>query len=168
MSRRVREFDRSDFHKSVVQGTAPHFHFGLPSGDEWKANRKLVNETMSTTFLTGTVGPVIYSNVSDIVDLWRQKLRLAEGRPFSAYDDIFKGALDIIFQTVFGVAVGSTKAQADFLANLSEIPLDSDADVAANLPAAKDPELFTAVMTITGTGEYVCAAWFCPCVRRFS
>ena len=155
MSRRVREFDRSDFHKSAVQGVAPHFHFGLPVGDEWKANRKLVNETMSTAFLTRTVGPVIHSNVSDIVDLWRQKLRLAKGRPFSAYDDIFKGALDIIFETVFGVAVGSTKAQADFLANISETPLDSDSKSAATLPAAKDPELFTAVMTITETAGYV-------------
>lgn len=53
------------------------------------------------------------------------------------------------------MAVGSTKAQADFLANISETPLDSDSNSAATLPAAKDPEQFTAVMTITETAGYV-------------
>lgn len=155
VSRRGREFDRAAPNKAGLSSISPHFQICLDTNDEWRSNRKLMNETMSTTFLHNVIAPIIHSTTLDIMDLWRQKCRLAEGRPFSAHNDIYKGALDIIFQTAFGVKVGATRSQVDFLSKLSEIPLDQNPEVAATIPATKDPEILTAMLTLTDTVEYV-------------
>lgn len=155
-SRRAREFDRSEFNKNGLRAISPEFQFCLSLGDpRWKSSRKLMGETMSTVFLTNVIAPIIHSTTLEIVDLWRQKRRLAQGRPFSAFDDIYKGALDIIFHTAFGVKIGATQAQTSFLSELSEIPLDEDSAAAATIPTTADPEMFTSILTLTDSVEWV-------------
>lgn len=157
MSRRVREFDRSKISQDSLKTVSPHFQLCLATNDEWRSNRKLMNDTMSTPFLSNVVGPIMHSIALDLMDLWRHKIRLSKGHPFSAFDDVFKGALDIICQATFGVKVGAIRRQIDLLSETSQVPLDSDPQVAAVLPAAEDPEFFNAILKISATVEWVCS-----------
>lgn len=157
MSRRVREFDRSKISQDSLKTVSPHFQLCLATNDEWRSNRKLMNDTMSTPFLSNVVGPIMHSIALDLMDLWRHKIRLSKGHPFSAFDDVFKGALDIICQATFGVKVGAIRRQIDLLSETIQVPLDSDPQVAAVLPAAEDPEFFNAILKISATVEWVCS-----------
>lgn len=164
MSRRVREFDRSKISQDSLKTVSPHFQLCLATNDEWRSNRKLMNDTMSTPFLSNVVGPIMHSIALDLMDLWRHKIRLSKGHPFSAFDDVFKGALDIICQATFGVKVGAIRRQIDLLSETIQVPLDSDPQVAAVLPAAEDPEFFNAILKISATVEWVCSTsllFFC-------
>lgn len=160
MSRRVREFDRSKISQDSLKTVSPHFQLCLATNDEWRSNRKLMNDTMSTPFLSNVVGPIMHSIALDLMDLWRHKIRLSKGHPFSAFDDVFKGALDIICQATFGVKVGAIRRQIDLLSETIQVPLDSDPQVAAILPAAEDPEFFNAILKISATVEWVYSTSF--------
>lgn len=91
MIRRSREFDRSAFFGDVFINVLGGCQVHMPTGNEWRAHRRLMNDTMSAAFLKGVVGPQVYSTASLTVELWKQKARLSKGRPFSASRDIFKG-----------------------------------------------------------------------------
>ncbi|KAI1033848.1 hypothetical protein LB503_010979 [Fusarium chuoi] len=81
--RTPKEFDRSRFLRSLFMPLVPEFHFHMPTGDRWKAHRKLVADTMSPAFLGGVAGPQMWKSTMKLIDLWRVKERLAKGRPFS-------------------------------------------------------------------------------------
>lgn len=91
MVRRTREFDRSNFFGDVFVNVLRGNQVHMPTGDEWRAHRRLMSDTMSVTFLKETVAPHIYTTACLTVDLWHQKARLSKGRPFSVSRDIFKG-----------------------------------------------------------------------------
>ncbi|KAI1044208.1 hypothetical protein LB505_008614 [Fusarium chuoi] len=78
----------------------------MPTGDRWKAHRKLVADTMSPAFLGGVAGPQMWKSTMKLIDLWRVKERLAKGRPFSVSTDIRKAAFEIIWAATFGFDSG--------------------------------------------------------------
>ncbi|GAB1743990.1 hypothetical protein NU219Hw_g1030t1 [Hortaea werneckii] len=153
MVRRTREFDRSDFFGDLFFTLGPGNQVHMPTGDEWRAHRKLMADTMSNSFLHDVIGPQIHSTALDIIELWKQKTRLADGRPFDATKDVYKGALDVIWAATFGSEVGTTKKQVAVLSETSEVKLAHDKDTSVRFPTARDPEAFTALMTISDTIE---------------
>jgi cytochrome P450 len=104
-----KDFDRSDSLGDLVKGLAPDHHIHLKTDDAWKRQRRLVQDLMTPTFLHKVAGPALHANVGRMVDLWRDKARIAEGRPWHAADDINHVALDAM--TALPLARASTTAR---------------------------------------------------------
>ncbi|KAI8315443.1 Cytochrome P450 monooxygenase TRI13 [Colletotrichum sp. SAR11_59] len=101
---RRKEFDRSNFMSSVLSGEANSFHITLKTGPQWKAQRRLLQDLMTPAFLHRVAAPNIYKSALRLVDLWRKKAHLADGKSFSAEHDVFYAALDAVFDFGFGDA----------------------------------------------------------------
>lgn len=125
----------------------------MPTGDEWRAHRRLMADTMSNSFLNDVIGPQIHSTALVIIRLWRENMRLAQGHPFDATKDVYKGALDIIWAATFGSEVGTTLKQLELLSRTDNVDMVEDVDIAVSFPMAKDPEAFTALMTLSDSIE---------------
>ncbi|KAI4594425.1 hypothetical protein KJ359_008213 [Pestalotiopsis sp. 9143b] len=99
---RRKEFDRSQFLSDIFGGAVPEHHIMKPTNGVWKAHRRLLQDLMSPPFLNQVAGPNLYANTQSLIDLWTLKADIAQGRPFSATDDIYGAALDAIFAFTFG------------------------------------------------------------------
>jgi hypothetical protein len=99
---RRKEFDRAPTTSDIFRTIAPDHHISLPTNGVWKAHRKLLQDLMSPNFLHGVAGPSVYANAINLVKLLELKSDIANGRPFSAIDDVFHAALDAVLGFAFG------------------------------------------------------------------
>ncbi|KAJ2999363.1 hypothetical protein NUW58_g22 [Xylaria curta] len=99
---RRREFDRSPTLGDLVKGLTPDLHIHLKTNDTWKAQRRLIQDLMTPSFLHNVAGPVLYQNLGLLIDLWRMKSHIANGRPWKAADDINQMALNGLTGFSFG------------------------------------------------------------------
>ena len=97
-----KDFDRSSSLGDLVKGLAPDHHIHLKTNAAWKGQRRLVQDLMTPSFLHNVAGPVIYQNASALIELWRAKNSIAEGRPWSASEDTNHVALDAMMAFAFG------------------------------------------------------------------
>ncbi|UPK95342.1 hypothetical protein LCI18_006277 [Fusarium solani-melongenae] len=105
-TRRLKEFDRADETINMFVGVAPSHHIVMLSSDpQFKRNKELVRDLMSMNFLQDVSSPEIYEKFALLVDLWSNKARLSNGRPFDTAEDIHNAALDIIMAVSFGLGL---------------------------------------------------------------
>lgn len=149
MARRTRQFDRSEFFGDIWVPVVPEMHAHMPTGDKWRAHRKLMGDTMSYSFLHAVAAPQMWASTQSLIELWRTKARLAEGRSFAAAKDLHKGALDIIWAATFGFETGSARAQNKLLMALSRLDSLPGVDEAVVFPTAPDPPAFESIMTLS-------------------
>ncbi|KAK3070360.1 hypothetical protein LTR53_010602 [Teratosphaeriaceae sp. CCFEE 6253] len=147
------EQDRSDFFGDLFINLIPKNHVVMPTGEEWKAHRRLVADTMSNAFLQGVAGPRIYETASELIALWREKARLAEGHPVNVHKDIYRTALDAIWAVCFGAAIGATTKQTQYLRDVPRLEQSADADAALDIPTAEDPEAYKSIITLSESAE---------------
>ena len=81
--------------------------------------------------------------------LWREKLRLADGRPFSVLTDIHKATLESVWSAAFGSDLGSTKAQVELLFKKKSIEPSSSSDSLLEFPTVTDLPSFSSILTLT-------------------
>ncbi|KAK3616301.1 hypothetical protein LTR22_027121 [Elasticomyces elasticus] len=108
---------------------------------------------MSNSFLQSVAGPRMYKCTNDLIAFWRQKARLAEGRPFDVKKDVYKAALDIIWGAAFGASMGVTKTQLDHIREIDQFDVPRNANSAISFPSAADPTDFESVMTLSESAE---------------
>lgn len=99
---RRKDFDRSSLDGDFLEGIGPNHHLTMRTNSEWKRHRRLLQDLMSPGFLNEVAGPTVYNGVLKLIDLWNDKARLADGRPFSAETDIYYAALDAVMVFTFG------------------------------------------------------------------
>lgn len=97
LTRRTREFDRSNFFGDLFIAMLPSFQAHMSTGPEWKAHRKLTGDLMASSFLNDTLSERIHEATQDLIELWKGKTRLAKDRPFTAKQDVSCAALDGIW-----------------------------------------------------------------------
>ncbi|KAK2025769.1 cytochrome P450 [Colletotrichum zoysiae] len=100
--RRRDDFDRSSLVADMLEGAGREHHINMKTGPEWRRHRRLLQDLMSPQFLNEVAAPTVYAGVARLVGLWRDKARVADGRPFSAETDIYYAALDAVTAFVFG------------------------------------------------------------------
>ncbi|KAG7044339.1 cytochrome P450 [Colletotrichum scovillei] len=76
---------------------------------------------MTPVFLYRVAAPNIYKSALCLLDLWKRKAYLAEGRAFSAENDVFYAALDAVLDFGFGDAapMRALIPQVELLASMS-------------------------------------------------
>ncbi|KAK0875779.1 hypothetical protein LTR87_010380 [Friedmanniomyces endolithicus] len=132
LSRRTREFDRSDFFGDL---TLPPIAL------------------RSVSFLSGVAGPRIYETTQQLINFWREKVRLAQNHPFDVHKDLYKAGLDVIWAASFGSDIGVTKNQLECLRGIDRLDGPTETDTAFAFPTAADPDDFTAIMTLAESVE---------------
>jgi hypothetical protein len=127
LMRRTKEFDRSDFTSDLFAGVLPDHHIRLKTNDEYKKHRRLLQDLMTPAFLNQVAAPQIHESTMRLIKLWREKNRLAGGRPFLATRDINHCALDAVLAFTFGTRVNlsATQPQLDLLSSPSSVPIRS-------------------------------------------
>ncbi|KAK8070922.1 hypothetical protein PG997_011125 [Apiospora hydei] len=118
--RRGRDFFRGPRSCDAFHGSIPEHHIAMMSADpRFKRNKELVRDLMTPGFLHDVSAPQIHAKSMMLVDLWTQKSRLAQGRPFDALADLFDVAMDMINAAAFALDddMSTTKAQLDFLSS---------------------------------------------------
>ncbi|KAL8833752.1 MAG: hypothetical protein Q9176_007832 [Flavoplaca citrina] len=125
---RRREFDKSSF---LAQGMAcmGSFHGIYTTGDKFRSNRQLIQDLMTTSFLTNHVGLAIYAKVLEVMKLLELKMELANGRPFSVKKDFEYASLDVMLEFAFGQnwVHTATGPQVELLSKLSASDVKLDA-----------------------------------------
>ncbi|KAJ5774111.1 cytochrome P450 [Penicillium paradoxum] len=100
--RRTKDFDRSERFGNIFKGLVPDHHISMQTTNpRFKVHRRLIQDLMTPAFLNEVSAPRIYEAFASLIDLWTEKSRLANGRPFSASDDVYKAALDAIWAVTF-------------------------------------------------------------------
>lgn len=160
MVRRSREFDRAAMFGDLFSTVAPDAHVHFPTNDEWKSHRKLLADTMAPNFLINTAAPQMHTSALCLLDLWRHKMRLAEGRSFSIEQDLKHAGLDIIWAATFGDGMSALQAQIDFLSGRKSIPLPKNTNRAVSIEEATPPKEFTAIANLTDLTEMAQASPF--------
>jgi hypothetical protein len=98
---RRKEFDKSSF-LSDGMACMGSFHGIYMTGDKFKANRQLIQDLMTSSFLNNHVGPAIFSKGLELMQLFEAKMNLARGRPFSVKKDFEYSSLDVMLEFAFG------------------------------------------------------------------
>jgi hypothetical protein len=95
--------------------------------------------------------------VEALLRLWQTKSDLAKGHPFADDEDIFHGALDVMFAAVFGLPSDASTLHAERQGLLSSgstgIQLSSDLDKPAAFPHSPRSPVFDAILTLTESFE---------------
>ncbi|KAI1173283.1 cytochrome P450 [Nemania sp. FL0916] len=149
LMRRQGEFDRSTFLGEVFGPLLPNNHVWMPSDARFRAHRHLLRDTMSPGFLNGVVAPSIHSAIRNVLDLWKLKCRIAEGRPVQVDEDIIRGVVDVVLSVSYGLQVETIKTQINAILSSGEELLDSGGhDTPVVFPEAEDPKIYQSVRTL--------------------
>ncbi|KAK3390826.1 cytochrome P450 [Podospora didyma] len=153
--RRTKEFDRSGFFGELIGGILPEQHIQFKSNDDrFKNNRNLINHLMAPSFITQVSAPEVYKSVCTIIKVWQIKCEVANGRPFSAQNDITFGALDSIFASSFGLAEADsiTSQRLESVSRWADAPqIPENVDEAVQFPDGEVPDIFKAVLTLANS-----------------
>ncbi|OHF01717.1 cytochrome P450 [Colletotrichum orchidophilum] len=160
---RRKEFDRSSLDADLLEGAGRNHHIHLKTGDKWKRHRRLLQDLMSPQFLNEVAAPTVYAGASRLIQLWNNKARIAEGRPFSAESDIYYGSLDAVLTFTFGSSFASSALRptsdliqglgAEDIRRLRGSTLSSDAPL--EFPTGDCDEKIHATLGVADSIEYL-------------
>lgn len=71
--RRSREFDRSSFFGDMFVSLIPGAMVHMKTNATWKAQRRLVGDTMTPSFLHTVGAPRIFDDAKTLIELWKEK-----------------------------------------------------------------------------------------------
>lgn len=100
--RRTDEFDRSFTSAAFFGVVCPNFHMNLKVGPKWKAQRRLIQDLVSPAFLKNVAASSFHDAAMILIDLWKEKTRIADGKPISVAEDLKFGAFDAILALTLG------------------------------------------------------------------
>lgn len=155
--RRTKEFDKPDLLSEVFVGVNPDHHTVKATNDSFRSQRKLLQDLMAPNFLNVVVAPQLHNNFMDLIQMWKEKVRLSKGHPFSVKHDIYNTALEAIWAAVFGTEETTTITgnQIDLLAPMKNLSIPAGAsDEAVEFPQAHVPDAFKAVLELTDSIVY--------------
>lgn len=153
--RRTKEFDRAKFMGDLFLGLLPEHHISMKTNETFKQHRRWLQDLMTPDFLNNIAAPRIYTSFEDVIRLWGEKERLANGHPIPVADDVYRGALDAVWATVFGddPLNSTTNAQIKICSSLKEVKLPGNIDEAAMVPMAPNPPPTQSVLTLSHSLE---------------
>lgn len=115
--RRGAEFDLSHSTSDVFGGIIPHATAGMVTTEQCKAQKRVAQEVMTPASLRDVVMPKVYDSGSNLIQLWKVKVDLANAKAFEAEEDLFRTVFDGVWHAVFGEDLGVVKKHIEFLTN---------------------------------------------------
>ncbi|KAJ8122025.1 hypothetical protein O1611_g9948 [Lasiodiplodia mahajangana] len=159
---RGRDFDRSRSLGDLVRGIGPDHHVLLKTNEAWKAQRRLIQDLMTPSFLNKVAGPAMHQSMMVLLDLWREKCRIADGRPWDARDDINWKTLDAVHAFSYGGDFGhsASRPTLERIKGLSQTAIDAlrstgNQDTPVAFPKGEVDDLIKATITLSHTTKEV-------------
>lgn len=166
--RRTREFDRAPSTSAFFRTVLPRASIVKPTDHEFKAQRRLWVDVMSPSFLRTVVAPNIHRSTLELVELWRLKSRLGDGRPFEAHHDLETAAFDAIWVAVLGSELGGIRSEIEVVGQAvdchrqkqgtREYDDDDGDDQPAHIPVAEPSDLYQAIQYLNKSVERIMAS----------
>lgn len=164
MVHRTREFDRSTSSGDLVRGLGPDHHIHLKTTPAWRAQRRLVQDLMTPSFLNNVAGPALHQKACALLKLWRIKAQIADGRPWAASGDIDNVSLDAVMAFAFGSKF--SQAHSATQPAIEAIQASSENEIAAfaksgslddpiNFPAGEADKVLSATLELVETVQEV-------------
>ncbi|KAF4554576.1 Cytochrome P450-like protein 85 [Elsinoe fawcettii] len=147
--RRHREFDRATWFTDVFIGTIPDHHIVQQTNDRFRAQRKLLADTMTTGFLHNVAAKHLHAQTLHMINLWKTKALLAASRPFEVADDIAQMAMDSIWAVSFGTDINTVKTQDDHIQAAPAPTLAASVDEPVIFSKPTLPAAFHSIMYIS-------------------
>lgn len=125
-------------------------------GERLKSSRALMQDLMAPSFLHGVMGPVVHDKSMELVRLLEEKMRLADGRPFSVKTDLDCAALDVILYFAFAQNFDQTSLgpQMELLSRLTADDIaDGHVDEPVTFPEVPAKDFIAAVRLAGGLVE---------------
>ncbi|EFQ30396.1 cytochrome P450 monooxygenase [Colletotrichum graminicola] len=150
--RRTSEFKRNSKFKDMLGGMIPNHRLTMADDDpRLKKNRELGKDLMLPGFLHEVSGPEVYDSSMRLIELWKQKNRISNGRPFEAAKDIHNLALDVILSAAFNPDP-TRNITARNVAHFESIPsppaTSGDQDLPVKLENPRPDSLVKALSTV--------------------
>lgn len=158
---RRKEFDKAPLITDAM-ACLGDFHGRFKTGEAFRANRQLVQDLMTSSFLNTFVGPAIHAKGLELLDLFARKMNLAKGRPFSVGTDVEYAALDVMLRFAFGSNWTETTIgpQVELLKNLNPEELrSSDIDEEVKFPQSPVGDFLWAIYEAPHIVERAVVAW---------
>ncbi|KAI0133285.1 cytochrome P450 [Hypoxylon sp. NC0597] len=108
--RRSKDFDK-DIKAGIFQTFVPYSTLAQSTTPEWKAQRKLWQDTMHPDFLRRVVAKNIYAAAKDLTKLWEVRRLHSNNCPIDVSRDFSFAALDAIWTATFGERLDLVNAQ---------------------------------------------------------
>lgn len=112
-------------------------------------------DVMKPAFLRRVVAPNIHKSSLELVELWKEKALLAEGRPFAVQGDFEIAAFDAIWVAILGSEVGGIRADIKALKTVQATNLSDSEEEAAILPSAPRSDLYEAIAYLNHSLEKI-------------
>ncbi|KAK7754519.1 hypothetical protein SLS62_003539 [Diatrype stigma] len=104
LTRRSKEIDRGSLGTMMFAGVGEHHFVSMNSTHpNYYTSRGLQKDLMAPGYLNALSGPIVYGNVMSLIDLWKFKAKVANGRPFKAIKDLESLTADSIFESAMGI-----------------------------------------------------------------
>lgn len=142
---RTSEFDRAPSTAAAFEPLSPHSRIVKPTNPAWRAQRRYWEGVMGRAFLSTVVAPKMYACGLELIDLFKTKATIADGRPFACQDDFDIAAFDVIWASNMGSGLKALEAQrAGLLEAAGSLVQPSSKDTPASLPVIPTPEIHRA------------------------
>ncbi|KAK7732687.1 hypothetical protein SLS63_004942 [Diaporthe eres] len=143
---RTKEFDRAPSTQAVFAPFLAQSSITKRTTVEWRAQRRLWEGVMGRDFLRRVAAPRMYTSASELVDLLKEKATVADGRPFSCFEDFDLAAFDVIWTVIFGEKLqavdGERRGVIECAGNIAQ---PDSKDELAFLPVLHKPDIYEAV-----------------------
>ncbi|KAJ9644327.1 hypothetical protein, variant [Exophiala oligosperma] len=146
LMKRYKEFDRGNREQNAFGALLPQQFLSIQTPTpKFKFHKELMKDLMLPGFLNDVNAPEIYRKSIALLDLWKAKTIIANGRPFDVKWDIHKAAFDIIMAVSFGLKDEDSCTIKQLRATLAEDNPRASRQVDLNEPykfssLAMDPE----------------------------
>lgn len=155
MIRRIKEFDRGHSMSDTLETPAPFHHVRLSTNDQFKAQRKFISDARTPTFLKEVGAAHIHESATNLVNIWRQKARLANGFSFDAQAVITHAIFDAIWAIAIGENADCTNIQYRHLTeHHSTMNFTNDEEI-ITFPTAPLPKIISAITSMVDAVETV-------------
>lgn len=154
LSRRGAEFDRSEFVKNLFWGPIRDSSAAMNTDAHFKIQRRLTTEVMSPSFLKEVALPKLHASVVKMIELWREKASLANGKAWAAEKDILRAAYDGIWAATFGSHASTIDTQLHGLKIMGTKDTTVTVDT-IDLPQIEDSTSYKAILEVIHSLEHI-------------
>jgi hypothetical protein len=102
LQNRSREFDKSQATVAPFRPLVPGASICKVKGPLWKAQVRLWTDIISVGFLKNQAAPIMYHSALELVDLFKAKAKVSDGRPFYVAEDFKIATFDVIWKAMLG------------------------------------------------------------------
>lgn len=122
LSNRTKEFDKAPAMAEVFKPLIPGGSICKTDYGQWKAQSRLWTDVISLGFLQDVAAGRMYKSALELVELWRVKARVAEGRAFPCAEDFKLATFDVIWGAMLGSDLrGVEKERKGVIAGVGDI-----------------------------------------------